>query len=132
MIVNPDNSIQAAGGFIIQLMPGTQEEVISFIERRLEAIPSISSMVMQGLTPEQILGQILGEDNIKVLETMPVQFHCPCSEERVSNAIISLGSEEIADMIHTDGQAEAHCHFCNEHYHLTKKDLEGMLETATS
>ncbi|KAF6605993.1 Hsp33 family molecular chaperone HslO, partial [Paenibacillus sp. EKM208P] len=80
VIVNPDNSIQAAGGFIIQLMPDTQEEVISFIERRIESIPSISAMVMEGLTPEQILGQILGESNLNILETMPVQFHCPCSE----------------------------------------------------
>lgn len=131
VIVNPDNSIQAAGGFIIQLMPGTEEEVINFIEKRLEAIPSISSMVMKGLTPEQMLEQILGEDNIKILETMPVKFDCPCSEERVSNAIISLGREEIADMIQTDKQANAHCHFCNEHYHFTEKDLEGLLETAT-
>ena len=132
VIVNPDNSIQAAGGFIIQLMPGTGEEVINFIERHLESIPSISSMVMQGLTPEQILEQILGEDNIKVLEPMPVKFYCPCSEERVYNAIISLGSEEIADMIQTDKRADAHCHFCNEHYHFTEKDLESMLEVTTS
>ncbi|MGG4504160.1 Hsp33 family molecular chaperone HslO [Paenibacillus polymyxa] len=129
VIVNPDNSIQAAGGFIIQLMPGTPEEVISFIERRIESIPSISAMVMEGLTPEQILVQILGEGNMNILETMPVQFHCPCSEERVTNAIISLGNLEIEDMIRTDGQAEAHCHFCNAHYHLTKEDLENMLET---
>lgn len=89
-------------------------------------------MVKHGLSPEQILEQILGEDNMTVLETMPVKFSCVCSEQRIYNAIISLGSEEIIDMIHTDKQADAHCHFCNEHYHFTKKDLEGLLETATA
>ncbi|MDN3448720.1 Hsp33 family molecular chaperone HslO [Planococcus sp. APC 3906] len=127
VIVNPDNSIQASGGFIIQLMPGTEESVIAHIEQRLSEIPTISSMVRDGLTPEEILSEVLGSENVKVLEKMPVQFQCQCSRERISNAIVSLGPAEIEDMIATDGQAEAQCHFCNETYHFSKQHLEEML-----
>lgn len=127
VIVNPDNSIQASGGFIIQLMPGTEESVIAHIEQRLSEIPTISSMVRDGLTPEEILSEVLGSENVKVLEKMPVQFQCQCSRERISNAIVSLGPAEIEDMIVTDGQAEAQCHFCNETYHFSKQHLEEML-----
>ena len=130
VLMNPDHTIQAAGGFIIQLMPGAEDEVISMIEERLKAIVPISSMIEQGMNPEQILEQVLGVGNVKVVERMPVQFQCQCSRERVSNAIVSLGSEEIQDMIHTDGQAEANCHFCNETYHFTKADLEKLMEEA--
>ncbi|WP_431030384.1 Hsp33 family molecular chaperone HslO [Lysinibacillus sp. LZ02] len=130
VLVNPDNTIQSAGGFIIQLMPGAEDEVISAIEERLNVIKPISTMIAEGMTPEQILEQVLGEGNVSILETMPVQFQCQCSEERVSNAIISLGSEEIQDMIETDGQAEANCHFCNETYHFTKENLEELKNAA--
>ncbi|TVX92378.1 Hsp33 family molecular chaperone HslO [Paenibacillus agilis] len=127
VLVNPDHTIQAAGGFIVQLMPGAKVEIMSEIEERLKVIDPIPLMLEQGLTPEQILEQVLGVGNVKLLERMPVQFQCQCSKERVSNAIISLGSEEIQDMIQTDGQAEANCHFCNETYHFTKEDLEKLL-----
>ncbi|MFP5109503.1 Hsp33 family molecular chaperone HslO [Neobacillus sp. C211] len=128
VLVNPDFTIQAAGGFIIQLMPNTEEETIGFIEERLQTMPSISSMIGQGITPEQILQQILGEENVSVLETMPVEFQCECSRDRISNGILSLGSEEIQDMINTDGHAEAQCHFCNESYYYSKDDLEKLLK----
>lgn len=130
VIVNPDNTIQASGGFIIQLLPGTEEKVIANIEERLQEIPTISNMVREGLTPEQILEAVLGSDNVKVLDSMPVHFQCQCSRDRIANAIMSLGTEEIQDMIETDGQAEAECHFCNENYHFTKENLQSMLEEA--
>lgn len=131
VLVNPDHTIQSAGGFIIQLLPGTEEEVISKIEERLGVIPSISSMLAAGMTPEQLLDQVLGVDHA-VVGTMPIQFKCQCSEESVNNAIISVGVEEIQDMIQTDGQAEANCHLCNETYHLTKEDLEQLLNAASN
>ncbi|MCJ1908016.1 Hsp33 family molecular chaperone HslO [Planococcus ruber] len=130
VIVNPDNTIQASGGFIIQLMPGTNETIITEIESRLSEIPTISNMVRQGMTPEEILFAVLGKDNVKILDDMPVNFQCQCSRDRIHNAIISLGTDEIQDMIDTDGQAEAQCHFCNENYLFTKENLEEMLETA--
>lgn len=130
VLVNPDQTIQAAGGFIIQLLPGTNDETITRIEERLKEIMPISSMVEQGMTPEQILEQVLGAENVKFLEKMPIHFQCQCSKERITNAIVSLGSEEIQDMIQTDGKADAQCHFCNENYHFSKKDLELLLEDA--
>jgi molecular chaperone Hsp33 len=130
VLVNPDNSILAAGGFIIQLMPGIEEDNISFIEDRLSKIPPISRLIEQGLSPEAILTEILGEENVKVLEKMPVEFQCQCSKERIENAIISLGAQEIQAMIEEDGKAEAQCHFCNEKYVFSKEELQQMQETA--
>ncbi|MFT4416001.1 Hsp33 family molecular chaperone HslO [Fredinandcohnia humi] len=123
VLVNPDNSILAAGGFLIQLMPGTTEETIAKIEKRLQEIPPISKMIEKGLAPEDILAEIVGSENLKILEKMPVSFVCPCSRERIESAIISLGKEEIEAMIEEDGKAEAQCHFCNETYKFSKDEL---------
>jgi molecular chaperone Hsp33 len=130
VLVNPDNSILAAGGFIIQLMPGTDDATITKIENSIKSIPPISKLIERGLTPEEILSEILGEENVKVLETMPVSFQCTCSKERFGNAIISLGTEEIDQMIEEDGKAEAHCHFCNEKYQFSKEELESLKSEA--
>lgn len=127
VIVNPDNTILASGGFLIQLMPGTDKEVVSQLEQRLKTIPTISNMVRNGLSPENILEEVLGKENVKALDTMPVHFQCQCSRERIHNAILGLGPVEIEDMIVTDGQAEAQCHFCNENYVFTKDQLQEML-----
>jgi len=127
VIVNPDNTILASGGFMIQLMPGTDEKVISQLEQRLTEIPTISNMVRAGLKPEDILDEVLGKENVKALDTMPVNFQCQCSRERIHNAIQGLGSAEIEDIIVTEGQAEAQCHFCNETYVFTKDELQDML-----
>lgn len=130
VLVNPDNTILAAGGFIIQLMPGTDEGTISEIENRLSTIEPISRQIEKGYTPEKILDEILGEGNVRILEKIPVSFQCTCSKERFANAIISLGKEEINDMIETDGQAEAHCHFCNEKYLYSREELEKLKDSA--
>ena len=126
VLVNPDNSILAAGGFIIQLMPGTSEDTISKIEKRLSTITPVSKMIQTGMTPEEILTEILGEGNVNILEKMDVQFSCQCSRERIANALISLGQAEIRDIIETEGQAEAHCHFCNQTYQFSKEELEEL------
>src|SRR4051812_2968974 len=111
-------------------MPECEEETISDIEKRLEIIPPISKLIQNGLTPEEILSVVLGEGNVKILETMPVQFKCQCSRERISNALISLGQEEIKDIIETDGHAEARCHFCNEKYQFSREELEEIKKIA--
>lgn len=130
VLVNPDDSILAAGGFIIQLMPGTTDETITKIEESIKSIPPISKLVEQGLTPEEILEKIFGKGQVQFLETMPVQFHCSCSKERFGNAIVSLGAAEIEDMIKQDGMAEVHCHFCNEKYTFSKEELEELKKEA--
>jgi molecular chaperone Hsp33 len=130
VLVNPDNTILASGGFIIQLLPGTDDETITKIEKRLSQIEPISKLIQRGLTPEEILEEVLGQGNVKILEKQPIAFKCQCSKERIENAIVSLGADEIQEMIDEDGQAEAHCHFCNEVYLLTREDLEELKEEA--
>lgn len=130
VLVNPDNSIQASGGFMIQIMPGAVEETIADIEDRLNKIVPVSQMIEQGLSPEEMLAQILDSENLQILEKLPVSFQCSCSKERVSGALVSLGREEIQDMIETDGQAEAQCHFCNDKYLFSREELEELQDQA--
>ncbi|WP_309091484.1 Hsp33 family molecular chaperone HslO [Domibacillus sp.] len=126
VLVNPDNTILAAGGFIVQLLPNTDDATVTILEERITTMEPISKLIERGLTPEQILIYILGEENVKFLETMPVQFNCKCSKERFGNAIISLGREEIQEMINEDHGAEAQCHFCNEKYQFSEEELEQL------
>lgn len=128
VLVNPDNSILASGGFIIQMMPGVEDSVIAKVEQSLQASPPISKLIHEGKTPEEILEQLLGDGNIKILETMPIKFSCTCSKERFGNAIVSLGEKEITEMIDEDGGANAQCHFCNESYNFSKNELEDLRE----
>lgn len=128
VLVNPDNTVLAAGGFILQLMPGCTDETITAIEKHLATIEPVSKMIEKGYTPEQILEAVLGEEGqVEVLSKMPVQFQCQCSKERFGAAIIGLGVGEIQQMIDEDGQAEAHCHFCEEKYVFSKQELEGLI-----
>ncbi|WP_339148315.1 MULTISPECIES: Hsp33 family molecular chaperone HslO [unclassified Sutcliffiella] len=128
VLVNPDNTILAAGGFIIQLLPGTSEETITVIEEKINNMTPVSKLIEKGLTPEELLTEILGEGNVKFLETMPIEFKCTCSKERFEQAIISLGEKDITEIIEEDGQAETHCHFCNAKYLFSKEELEAMRE----
>ncbi|MEK3888959.1 Hsp33 family molecular chaperone HslO [Bacillus sp. FSL K6-3431] len=130
VLVNPDNTILAAGGFIIQLMPGTEDKVITEIEGRLTSAPPVSTMIREGLMPEEILNRLLGKENVKILEKMPIEFRCTCSKERFGNAIISLGVKEIQEMIDDDGKAEAQCHFCNAAYQFSLEELEELRNLA--
>jgi len=126
VLVNPDHTILAAGGFIVQVMPGADEEVIDRLEDQIQGFPSISNLIEQGNTPEQILRHLFGETTVKVHERLPIQFICKCSKERIERAIIGLGNEEIDKMIEEDHGAEANCHFCNETYAFTETDLEKL------
>ncbi|MFS0638449.1 Hsp33 family molecular chaperone HslO [Mesobacillus foraminis] len=130
VLVNPDNTIKAAGGFIIQLMPGADDETITKIENRLKEIPPVSKLIEKGLTPEQLLEAVLGEGNVNFLDTIPVTFTCKCSKDRFAAAIVSLGADEIDDMIEKEGQAEAQCHFCNEKYIYSREELEKLKSDA--
>lgn len=126
VLVNPDGSILASGGFIIQLMPGADDETITTIEKKLSTLPAISKLIEAGMTPEDLINALLGDGNVKILDKMTVTFACKCSKERISQAILSLGKQEISDMIETDGGAETECHFCNQKYIFTKSELEEL------
>ncbi|KFM99658.1 Hsp33 family molecular chaperone HslO [Bacillus clarus] len=128
VLVNGDDSILAAGGFILQIMPGAQEETISFIEDHLQKIPPVSTLIEQGLSPEELLYEVLGEDKVKVLETMDVQFNCTCSRERIESVLISLGKTELEQVREEEEETEVHCHFCNERYKFSKEDITNLIE----
>ncbi|MCU4992325.1 redox-regulated molecular chaperone HslO [Bacillus cereus] len=128
VLVNGDDSVLAAGGFILQIMPGAQEETISFIEDRLQKTPPVSTLIEQGLSPEELLYAVLGEDKVKVLETMDVQFNCTCSRERIESVLISLGKTELEQIREEEEETEVHCHFCNERYKFSKEDITNLIE----
>lgn len=128
VLVDTDNSILAAGGFIIQLMPDTDEETITKIEQQLGSIEPVSTMIQRGLSPEEILEEVLGKGNVQILDKMPVKFECNCSKERFAEGILGLGEKEIRDMIDEQGMAEAQCHFCLATYHYSKEELEALID----
>lgn len=126
VLVNPDHSVMAAGGFIVQVMPGADDAILDQLEKHIVELPTISSLIQEGNTPEQILERLFGDTPFKVLERLPIEFRCKCSRERVENAIISLGNDEIDAMIQEDQGAEVQCHFCNEAYQFDEKDLAAL------
>lgn len=130
VLLNRDNTVRQAGGFIIQLMPYTEEKVIDALEKRLAGIKSVTELLDQGLTPERILEELLGEFGLTVNDTISTAFSCNCSKERVEKAIISIGSKEIREMIRDGKPIEVKCHFCNEAYTFTIEELKEILNKA--
>ncbi len=131
VLMNKDNTVRQAGGFIIQLLPGASDEIIDRLEAKLSGISSITSLLDAGKTPEKILTDILGEFGLEILKKMPVQFHCDCERSRVEKAIISIGRKEIQDMIDEGKEIEVNCQFCNKHYKFSVDELGEMLKKAT-
>ena len=131
VLMNKDNTVRQAGGFIIQLLPGASDEIIDKLEAKLSGISSITALLNAGKTPEEILTDILGEFGLEILSKMPVQFRCDCDRSRVEKAIISIGKKEIQDMINEGREIEVNCQFCNKHYKFTVDELEDMLKRAT-
>lgn len=128
VLVNPDHTILAAGGFLIQVLPGISEDLVTELEEQVQSFPAISQLIREGHSPETILS-ILFEENINIIDKMPIMFKCKCSKERVERAIIGLGKEEIDKMIKEDHGAEANCHFCNETYQFDEIELEQLLKS---
>ena len=131
VLMNKDNTVRQAGGFIIQLLPGASDEIIDRLEAKLSGISSITSLLDAGKTPEEILTDILGEFGLEILSKMPVQFRCDCDRSRVEKAIISIGKKEIQDMINEGREIEVNCQFCNKHYKFSVDELGDMLKKAT-
>ncbi len=127
VLVDRDISCIAAGGYIIQLFPGVPDEDISKIENVLAKIEPVSAMINKGLTPEEIMNQILGEFDMEVLGKLDLEYRCDCSRDKIENVIASLGRKEIEEMIHEDEQAEVVCHFCGTKYQFNKEDLSKLL-----
>ena len=123
VLVDTDDSIKTAGGFMIQIMPGASDEIIDQIEARLKETARISTLLDEGQTPEEILQKLLATDDVEFLETMSDQFKCDCSKEKFASAIITLGAEQIQELIDQDHGAEAVCAFCNNKYEYSEADL---------
>lgn len=123
VLVDTDDSIKTAGGFMIQIMPGANEAIIDQIEARLKETTRISTLLDEGQTPEEILQNLLATTEVEFLDKMPVQFNCDCSKEKFASAIITLGSEQIQELIDQDHGAEAVCAFCNNKYQYSEADL---------
>ncbi len=130
VLMEKNNTVKQAGGFIIQLMPFTQEEVIEKLEQKLAAIPPVTTMLEEGNTPEQILEIILGDMGLEITDTMPIQFQCNCSKERVEKVLISLGKKELQSLIEEGKDVELNCHFCNTNYSFTVEELKKIKESA--
>lgn len=130
VLMNKDNTVRQAGGFIIQLMPGASEAVISGLETKLKEITSVTTLMDVGNTPEMILNYVLGEFGLEINDRLPVEFYCNCSKERVERALISVGKKDIQEMIDDGKLIEVNCHFCNKNYTFEVEDLKEMLEKA--
>lgn len=123
VLVNPDLTVQSAGGYLVQLMPGVEEEAISRLEENLKNLPPISAMLADGKTPEEIAFKVLEGFNPNLLDEYDVEYRCDCSRERVERALISLGSKELEEMATSDEPCEVGCQFCSNKYHFSKEDL---------
>lgn len=132
VLVDTDTSIKAAGGFIIQLMPGATLEVATMLEERITHLKYITELLNRGETPETILDAVLGDMDLEIIDKMPTEFYCDCSRERVEKALISIGEKDLRTILEEDKKAEISCHFCNKVYNFDEADLKKLLDEATS
>lgn len=130
VLVDVDYTIKAAGGFILQVLPGAYDEDIDNVERTVQSISSVTEMLSNGKKPEDIVEQLLSDYEIEYFDNVPAKYMCDCSRDRTDRALISLGKDELEKIINEDGKAEITCHFCDNIYKYTKEELEQLLETA--
>lgn len=128
VLMEKDNTVKQAGGFIIQVMPFIDDKVVTKLEENIAKIDSVTSMLDKGYTPEKILETALEGLDVEYTDTMPTQFHCNCSKERVEKALISIGKKDIREMIDAGKPIEMHCHFCNTSYTFTVEELKEILK----
>lgn len=130
VLMNPENTVRQAGGFILQMMPGAGEDVIERLEQKLKEITSVTALLDQGKTPEMILEDILGEFGLEINDRIPARFYCNCTKKRVEKALISVGKKEIREMIQDGKPIQVNCHFCNRNYVFSVEELEELLKQA--
>ena len=130
VLMNKNNTVRQAGGFMIQMMPGASDEIIDRLEARLKEITSITALLDEGNTPEMVLDHILGDMDLEINEKISTRFYCNCSKERVEKALISTGKKELQEMIDDGKTIEVNCHFCNRSYSFSVEELEELLARA--
>ena len=127
VLMNKNNTVRQAGGFIVQLMPFAEEDVISKLEQNVQKINSVTNLLEEGHTPESLLEKVLEGFEMQINEKMDTRFHCNCSKERVAKALISIGRKELNEMIQEGKPIEMNCHFCNTNYNFTVEELKEIL-----
>ena len=127
VLVDRDQSVKVAGGYILQLLPGAPEETIDAVEAGIKKAGAVTAMLEQGMTPEDILGQVLGDLGVMFMETTPVAYKCYCDRQRVTAALISLGKEELTQIMQEGKSFPVECQFCDEIYTFTPADIENLL-----
>lgn len=130
VLMNKDNTVHCAGGFIVQVMPFVTNEVLSRLEENIQKISSVTQMLDDGHTPEQMLERVLEGLDIEITDTIPANFFCNCSHERIEKAIISIGKKDIQSMIDEGKEVEVKCHFCNTAYKFSVEELKEILKHA--
>lgn len=128
VLMERDNTVKQAGGFVIQLMPFTEDEVISKLEENIMKFPSVTSVLDEGKTAEEMLGILLDGLGMEITDTMPAQFYCNCDKKRVEKTIISIGKKDIEEMIAENKDIEVNCHFCNTSYTFSIGELKELLK----
>lgn len=129
VLVNPDLSIKAAGGFIIQLLPTALDDTIDAVERCIKDIPPVTTMLSDGMTPEEICRKVLSEFDLDVLDTSNPKYKCNCSRERVEAALISTGKESLEELSHEE-MTEVNCQFCDRKYRFSGAEIKKLMESA--
>lgn len=127
VLMGTDQSVTSAGGYIIQLLPGTTEDIITKIEEGVRKVGAVSRALEGGMDAEQLLKAVLSEFEVTILEKHPVEYRCYCSRDRVTRALVSMGRDELADLIQEQGKADLTCQFCDQVYHFSKEELEALL-----
>ncbi len=131
VLMERDNTVKQAGGFIVQLMPFAEDRVIDKLEKNLNKVTSVTTLLNEGNTPEQILSYLLAGLDVEFQDTAPVQFYCNCSAKRVEKALISIGKTEMQDMIEEGKDVEVNCHFCNRNYVFSVDELKAIKKKAS-
>ena len=129
VMVDTDSSVKHAGGFIIQMMPDVSDETIAAVEAKLDGADPVTTMMDNGMSPEDILEYYLGDIDLRINEKLPVRFHCDCSKERVAGALATISREDLEEIINDGEEIEVKCYFCNSAYKFRVDELEEMLES---
>ena len=130
VLVNPDSTIRAAGGYIVQPLPGADDQIIDKLEKVVGQAAPITTMIDQGMRPEDVLDTILGDMDLRLNDRLDYKFLCDCSRERLEGLVLSLGKQEIEDIIKKEGKAEMICHYCSSKYLFGRDDLNRLLDLA--
>lgn len=128
VLMNHDNTVRCAGGFIIQLMPFASEDTISRLEQSLKDVTSVTELLDKGYTPEQLLQELVGNLGLEIADTVPTRFYCDCSKEKVEKVVASIGKKDLQEMIDDGEDIEVKCHFCDAAYNYTIEELKEIMK----